>query len=84
MNEKMKSFGINISLGYDIKLIYQEPENFSKYHVVYYGYKYSDYYFRNSKSIMWEKTKYIDSVYLILKGNTMIGGVFIKPNFMAD
>ncbi|SHH34139.1 Acetyltransferase (GNAT) family protein [Clostridium collagenovorans DSM 3089] len=73
-----------INLGDNIKLVYQEPEVFSKYHGVYYGQKYGNYYFRNSPSIMIEKAKYIDSGYFILKDNNIVGGVFLKPNFMTD
>jgi ribosomal protein S18 acetylase RimI-like enzyme len=84
MNTEMKTFGQCIDLGDNIKLVYQEPEEFCKYHVVYYGYKYADYYFRNSPTMLLEKAKYIDSGYLILQDNKIVGGAFIKPNFMAD
>lgn len=84
MNAEMKVLGQNIDLGDHIKLVYQEPEVFSKYHVVYYGHKYGHYYFRNSPTMLLEKAKYIDSGYFILKDNNIVGGVFIKPNFMAD
>lgn len=84
MSIEMKSIGKSIDLGENIKLVYQEPEVFSKYHVVYYGHKYSDYYFRNSPNMLQEKAKYMDSGYFIFKENKIIGGVFIKPNFMTD
>ena len=74
----------SIDLGDSIKLIYKEPSVFSKYHAVYYGHKYSNYYFRTSPSYLAEKAEFIDSGYFILKNNKIIGGVFIKPNFMAD
>jgi GNAT superfamily N-acetyltransferase len=84
MNIEMKTFGQSIDLGDSIKLVYQESEDFSKYHVVYYGHKYSDFYFKNSLTVLLERAKYIDSGCFILKDNKLVGGVFIKPNFMAD
>lgn len=84
MNKEMKVLGQFIDLGHNIKLAYQEPEVFSKYHVVYHGQKYGHYYFRNSPAMLLEKAKYIDSGYFILKDDKTVGGVFLKPNFMAD
>jgi len=84
MNEEMKTLGQTIDLGDNIKLVYQKPEVFSKYHIVYHGYKYSDYYFRSTPETLLQKAKYIDSGYFILKEDKIIGGVFIKPNFMGD
>ncbi|GKX67676.1 GNAT family N-acetyltransferase [Inconstantimicrobium mannanitabidum] len=84
MSTEMKVRDKIIDLGDNITIVYQEPEVFSKYHVVYYGHKYSDYYFRNSPNELLKKAKYIDSGYLIYKENKIVGGVFIKPNFMTD
>lgn len=84
MNIEMKEFGQYIDLGDNITLIYKEPEVFSKYHIVYHGQKYGHYYFRSSPATLSEKAKYIDSGYFILRDDKIIGGVFLKPNFMAD
>lgn len=74
----------SINLGENFKLVYQKPELFSKYYIVYYGQKYGQYYFRKSPHFLLEKAKYIDSGYFILQDAKIIGGVFIKPNFMSD
>ena len=84
MNKEMKVIGQYTDLGHNIKLVYQNPEVFSKYHVVYHGQKYGHYYFRNSPTMLLEKAKYIDSGYFILKDDKIVGGVFLKSNFMAD
>lgn len=84
MSTEMKAIGEIIDLGDNITIVYQEPEVFYKYHVVYYGHKYSEYYFKNSQNELLKKAKYIDSGYLIFKENKIVGGVFIKPNFMTD
>ncbi|MGH4123795.1 MAG: GNAT family N-acetyltransferase [Clostridium sp.] len=84
MTKEMKVLGQYIDLGHNIKLAYQEPEVFSKYHVVYHGQKYGNYYFRNSPDMLLGKAKYIDSGYFILKDDKIVGGAFLKPNFMAD
>jgi GNAT superfamily N-acetyltransferase len=84
MNTELKGIGQQIDLGDNIKLIYQEPEVFSRYYVVYHGQKYAHYYFRSSPTMLVEKAKCIDSGYFILKGEKIIGGVLLKPNFMAD
>lgn len=67
MNTEMKVLGQYIDLGDNIKLVYQEPEVFSKYHVIYHGQKYGHYYFRKSPDMLLEKAKYIDSGCFILK-----------------
>jgi ribosomal protein S18 acetylase RimI-like enzyme len=84
MNAEFKGIGQNIELGDNIKLIYKEPEVFSRYYVVYHGQKNANYYFRSSPAMLVEKAKYINSGYLILKDEKIIGGVLLKPNFMAD
>jgi ribosomal protein S18 acetylase RimI-like enzyme len=84
MNIEMKGIGQHIDLGDNIKLAYQEPEVFSRYHVVYHGQKYGHYYFRSAPATLIEKAKYIDSGFFIFKDNKMVGGVLLKPNFMAD
>lgn len=84
MNAEMKEFGKYIDLGDNIRLVYKEPEEFAKYHIVYHGQKYGHYYFRKSPSELLDKAKFIDSGYFILKNQKIIGGVFLKPNFMAD
>lgn len=81
---EMKGIGQHIDLGDNMKLVYQEPEVFSRYHVVYHGQKFGNYYFRSSPAMMIGKAKYLDSGYLIFKDNKMVGGVLVKPNFMAD
>jgi ribosomal protein S18 acetylase RimI-like enzyme len=84
MNIEMKGIGQYIDLGDNIKLSYQEPEVFSRYHVVYHGQKYGHYYFRSAPATLVEKAKYIDSGFFIFKDNKIVGGVLLKPNFMAD
>ncbi len=84
MNIEMKDIGQHIDLGDNIKLAYQEPEVFSRYYAVYHGQKYGHYYFRSAPAMLVEKAKYIDSGFFIFKDNKMIGGVLLKPNFMAD
>lgn len=85
MNTKdMKKLSEYIDVGDNIKLVYQKPEIFSKYHVIYHGQKFGDYYFRSSPDTLLEKAKYLDSGYFIIRGDKVIGGVFLKPNFMSD
>jgi hypothetical protein len=71
MNKEMKVLGQGIDLGDNIKLVYKDLYVFSKYHVVYYGQKFGQYYFRNSPAMLLEKAKYIDSGYFILKVRTV-------------
>jgi len=84
MKTEIKNAGQYIDLGDNFKLSYQKPEIFSKYHTVYYGQKYGQYYFRMYSDTLVDRANYLDSGYFILKDNRVIGGVFIKPNFMAD
>lgn len=84
MDTEVKAKGKSIDLEDNLRLVYQEPEVFSKYHAVYYGHKYSNCYFRYSPTLVLEKAKFIDSGYFIFEGSKAIGGVFIKANFMAD
>lgn len=80
----MQDIGQEIDLGDNIKLVYKEPEVFSKYYIIYHGQKYANYYFRKTSSLLLEKAKLIDAGYLILKDDKVVGGVILKPNFMAD
>lgn len=80
----MKGIGQEIDLGDNIKLVYKKPEVFSKYYIIYHGQKYANYYFRKSSSLLLEKAKLIDAGYLILKDDKVVGGVLLKPNYMAD
>lgn len=80
----MKDIGQEIDLGDNIKLVYKEPEVFSKYYIIYHGQKYANYYFRKSSSLLLEKAKLIDAGYLISKDEQVVGGILLKPNFMAD
>ena len=82
--KEMDKLRKNINIGDNINLVYQKPEIFSRYHIVYHGQKYSNHYFRSSPNTLSEKAKYLDEGYFIMKDEKVIGGVFIKPNFMAD
>lgn len=84
MSISKKEYSKCINLGENIRLVYQKPEVFSKYYIVYYGQKYGQYYFRKSPNFLLERAKYIDCGYFILQDDKIIGGVFIKPNFMSD
>jgi len=76
--------GKHIVLGDNISLVYQEPEVFSQYYVVYHGQRYAQYYFRKSADFLLERAKYLNSGYFICQGGRIIGGVLIKPNFLSD
>jgi ribosomal protein S18 acetylase RimI-like enzyme len=84
MNEDKEEINESIDLGDNIKLVYQKPEVFSNYHVIYHGQKYGNYYFRSSPATLLEKAKLLDSGYFIIQDYKIIGGVFLKPNFMSD
>lgn len=81
---EIKNLSEEINIGDNIKLIYQKPEIFSKYHVIYHGQKFGNYYFRSSPNTLLEKAEYMDCGYFIIKDDSVIGGVFLKPNYMSD
>lgn len=82
--EEIKNSREDINIGDNIKLVYQDPDIFSKYHVIYHGQKYCNYYFRSSPDTLLEKAEFMDCGYFIIKDESIIGGVFLKPNFMSD
>ena len=73
-----------IDLGDRLKLVYQEPDEYFNYYSIYYGQKYAEYFFRRSSAAMKEIVSIFDCGYFIMNNENIIGGVFIKPNFMAD
>ncbi|MTI47938.1 GNAT family N-acetyltransferase [Sporosalibacterium faouarense] len=84
MDVVRKELGKDIDLGENIRIAYQQHEIFANYYSVYYGHKFSQYYFRDTVDSLKERAKFIDSCYLIFKGDKVIGGVILKPNFMSD
>jgi N-acetylglutamate synthase-like GNAT family acetyltransferase len=84
MIEQVQSFKKHIDLEDGFKLVYQEPKEFTCYYSIYYGQKYADYFFRRSPASMIESASIFDCGYFIMKDETIVGGVFLKPNFMAD
>jgi GNAT superfamily N-acetyltransferase len=84
MSEQVQSINDCIELEDGLKLVYQEPEEFLRYYSIYYGQKYADYFFRRSSAAMKEIVSIFDCGYLIVNDETIVGGVFLKPNFMAD
>jgi len=84
MNKKNEKLSEDINIGDNIRLVYQRPEIFSKYHVIYHGQKFGSYYFRSSPDTLLEKAKFMDCGYFIIKDDRVVGGVFLKPNFMSD
>jgi N-acetylglutamate synthase-like GNAT family acetyltransferase len=84
MSEQVQSIIDRIDLEDDLKLVYQEPEEYIRYYSIYYGQKYADYFFRRSSAAMKEIVSIFDCGYLIMKDENIVGGVFLKPNFMAD
>jgi GNAT superfamily N-acetyltransferase len=84
MIEQVQSFKKHIDLEDGFKLVYQEPKEFTRYYSIYYGQKYADYFFRRSPASMIESASIFDCGYFIMKDETIVGGVFLKPNFMAD
>lgn len=67
-----------------LRLIYQEPKEYVRYYSIYHGQKNADSYFRRSSETLIEIASIFDCGYFITEGETIIGGVFLKPNFMSD
>ncbi|KMM38488.1 GNAT family N-acetyltransferase [Guptibacillus hwajinpoensis] len=84
MSEQGQSLNEFIDLEDRLRLVYQEPEEYFKYYSIYYGQKYSDYFFRRSSETMKEIATIFDCGYLIIEDENVIGGVFLRSNFMAD
>ncbi|NQD67752.1 GNAT family N-acetyltransferase [Bacillus haikouensis] len=84
MSEQVQSIHDGIDLEDGLRLVYQEPKEFNRYYSIYYGQKYADYFFRRSPAAMIEIASIFDCGYVIMKDENMVGGVFLKPNFMAD
>jgi ribosomal protein S18 acetylase RimI-like enzyme len=84
MIEQAQTIKKHIDLEDGFKLVYQEPKEFTRYYSAYYGQKYADYFFRRSTAAMIEIAAIFDCGYFIKKEETIVGGVFLKPNFMAD
>ena len=84
MSEQVQSLNEIIDLGDRLKLVYQEPDEYFNYYSIYYGQKYAEYFFRRSSAAMKEIVSIFDCGYFIMNNENIIGGVFIKPNFMAD
>jgi N-acetylglutamate synthase-like GNAT family acetyltransferase len=84
MSEQVQSIIDRIDLEDGLKLVYQEPEEYIRYYSIYYGQKYADYFFRRSSAAMKEIVSIFDCGYVIMKDENIVGGVFLKPNFMAD
>jgi N-acetylglutamate synthase-like GNAT family acetyltransferase len=84
MSEQVQSINDCIELEDGLRLVYQEPEEFFRYYSIYYGQKYADYFFRRSSAAMKELVSIFDCGYIIMKDENIVGGVFLKPNFMAD
>jgi N-acetylglutamate synthase-like GNAT family acetyltransferase len=84
MSEQVQSINECIDLEDGLRLVYQEPKEFIRYYSIYYGQKYADYFFRRSPASMIEIAAIFDCGYFIMKNETIVGGVFLKPNFMAD
>jgi N-acetylglutamate synthase-like GNAT family acetyltransferase len=84
MIEQVQCLEDQIDLEDGLRLVYQEPKEFVRYYSIYYGQKYADYFFRSSPASMIEIAAIFDCGYFIMKNETIVGGVFLKPNFMAD
>jgi N-acetylglutamate synthase-like GNAT family acetyltransferase len=84
MSEQGQSLHQLIDLEDGLKLVYQEPKEYFRYYSIYYGQKYADYFFRRSSETSMEIASIFDCGYLIKKDENIIGGVFLKPNFMSD
>ncbi len=82
--EEIKKSREDVNIEDNIKLVYQHPKIFSKYYIIYHGQKYCNYYFRSSPDTLLEKAEFMDCGYFIIKDDSIIGGVFLKPNFMSD
>ncbi|KAA0549583.1 GNAT family N-acetyltransferase [Bacillus sp. BGMRC 2118] len=84
MIEQGQSLHEMIVLEDGLKLVYQEPKEYIRYYSIYYGQKYADYYFRKSPETLIEIASLFDCGYFIMEDENVIGGVFLKPNFMSD
>ncbi|OIU72825.1 GNAT family N-acetyltransferase [Rossellomorea aquimaris] len=84
MIEQVQFIKNHIDLEEGFKLVYKKPKEFTRYYSIYYGQKYADYFFRRSPASMIEVASIFDCGYFIMKDETVVGGVFLKPNFMAD
>ncbi|WP_026592397.1 GNAT family N-acetyltransferase [Bacillus sp. UNC437CL72CviS29] len=84
MNEQVQSLDELIDLEDGLRLVYQEPKEYIRYYSIYYGQKYADYFFRRSSEALLEIASIFDCGYLIMNDENIIGGVFLKPNFMSD
>ncbi|MBW3111669.1 GNAT family N-acetyltransferase [Bacillus sp. MCCB 382] len=84
MNEQVQAINKHIDLEDGFQLVYQPPKEFVRYHSIYHGQKYADYYFRRSPETLIELASIFDCGYFIMKDEITIGGVFLKPNFMSD
>ena len=84
MSEQGQSLNELIELEDGLRLVYQEPKEYIRYYSIYYGQKYADYFFRRSSETLIEIASIFDCGYLIMKDENIIGGVFLKPNFMSD
>ncbi|TMU85834.1 GNAT family N-acetyltransferase [Bacillus sp. BHET2] len=84
MSEQNQLLKEHIELEDGLRLVYQEPKEYNRYYSIYHGQKYADYYFRRSPATLIEIATIFDCGYFIMKDDTIIGGVFIKPNFMYD
>ncbi|WP_299739021.1 GNAT family N-acetyltransferase [uncultured Rossellomorea sp.] len=67
-----------------LRLVYQEPEEYTRYYSIYHGQKYADSYFRRSPATLVEVATIFDCGYFVMEGETIIGGVLLKPNFISD
>ncbi|MFI8684767.1 GNAT family N-acetyltransferase [Rossellomorea sp. NPDC077527] len=84
MSEHVQTLKEPIHLEGGFKLVYQEPKDYIRYYSIFYGQKYADYYFRRSAATLIEQASIFDCGHFIMKDETIIGGVFLKPNFMSD
>ncbi|WP_233144149.1 GNAT family N-acetyltransferase [Lottiidibacillus patelloidae] len=84
MTEHVQSLQQHIELGDGLRLVFKEPNEYFKYYSIYYGQKYADYYFRRSSETSLEIVSIFNCGYLIIKDENVVGGVFLKPNFMSD
>ncbi|WP_456270937.1 GNAT family N-acetyltransferase [Bacillus sp. AK031] len=84
MSVQAKPLNKFIDLECGLKLVYQKPQEYMRYYSIYYGQKYADNFFRRSSATLIEIASIFDCGYLIMKDENIIGGVFLKPNFMSD
>jgi N-acetylglutamate synthase-like GNAT family acetyltransferase len=67
-----------------LRLVYQEPKEYTRYYSIYHGQKDADSYFRRSPETLVEVATIFDCGYFIMEGETIIGGVLLKPHFLSD